>query len=294
MDFLPNIPAGADLGCVPKRDLIACQRRLNPTPWTALTEDKKLFYAYCAAMKLPVPTMWAVFDTPDGWLSTGEIISERNDWQRVFNEDLPDEFVIKPAGGVYGLGVSVFKRTPSGFEDFNGDTTTASDLYETLRSDGSFQSFVIQERIYNHYDLIRFSGTRALQTARLVTWLRSDGEVIDAVNGTLGSALGPGQEGFGFRVVAEHPTTGATIDGFQLPYWREARELVCRAARLFRPLRTIGWDVALTSSGPVLIEDNVWWDPSNDLVIGPQASDSRRGGLITLLKHLKQGHREGH
>ena len=34
-----------------------------------------------------------------------------------------------------------------------------------------------------------------------------------------------------------------------------------RAARAFAPLRTIGWDVAITPDGPSLIEGNVTWDP---------------------------------
>jgi len=31
----------------------------------------------------------------------------------------------------------------------------------------------------------------------------------------------------------------------------------------FWPLRTIGWDVALTPNGPRIVEGNVWWDPPN-------------------------------
>jgi hypothetical protein len=295
---------------------LAEQRHFNPSSWRALTEDKNVFYAYCAAVKLPVPALYAIFDVPNGWSSTGKILHERKDWERFFDEHLPDEFVVKPAEGVYGLGVNVYRRMAEGFQDVNGVNRTASALYEALRSDARYRRFVIQERLYNHADLVGLSGTTALQTARLVTWVRTDGEVeiyltflkiivgtgatdnydygragnlkanISVENGTLGPALA-GADGLGFRVVSMHPTTAVAISGFRLPYWQDARQLACRAARLFWPLRTIGWDVALTPKGPVLVEGNVWWDPSNDLVVGPQASDGRRGGVATLLKRFK-------
>lgn len=33
-------------------------------------------------------------------------------------------------------------------------------------------------------------------------------------------------------------------------------------------LKTIGWDVALTDDGPVIIEINNWWDTTGQLFIG--------------------------
>jgi hypothetical protein len=55
--------------------------------------------------------------------------------------------------------------------------------------------------------------------------------------------------------------TGADLVGVAVPLWREARALAERASRLFLPMRTIGWDVAVTPDGPVLIEGNARWDP---------------------------------
>ena len=40
-----------------------------------------------------------------------------------------------------------------------------------------------------------------------------------------------------------------------------ARGLVERSALLFQPMRTLGWDVAVTPRGPVVIEANNWWAP---------------------------------
>jgi hypothetical protein len=57
-----------------------------------------------------------------------------------------------------------------------------------------------------------------------------------------------------------------------------------RAARTFFPLRTVGWDIALTTDGPALIEGNPFWDPSNDLIIGPQPSPSSLAKVVEAMR----------
>ena len=54
-----------------------------------------------------------------------------------------------------------------------------------------------------------------------------------------------------------HPVTGTEITGFQIPLFDQALEL-CRTAsrRVEAHLTYIGWDVAITPDGPVLVEGN--------------------------------------
>jgi hypothetical protein len=51
--------------------------------------------------------------------------------------------------------------------------------------------------------------------------------------------------------------TGAQIKGRRLPLWAETVDLVCRAHAAFSDRITVGWDVAITDRGPVIIEGNV-------------------------------------
>ncbi len=55
---------------------------------------------------------------------------------------------------------------------------------------------------------------------------------------------------------AAHPTTGVTFDGFQLPDFQEACQLVLKGALESDKIRMIGWDVALSDKGPVVLEAN--------------------------------------
>jgi hypothetical protein len=56
-----------------------------------------------------------------------------------------------------------------------------------------------------------------------------------------------------------HPLTGKQINGFQLPYWSEVIDLARRAALHTPGNRSVGWDIAITESGPELIEGNHNW-----------------------------------
>ncbi len=63
----------------------------------------------------------------------------------------------------------------------------------------------------------------------------------------------------------KHPLSGIVFDGYQLPFWKETVELICNAHKQFYELQSIGWDVVITESGPVLLEGNDDWE-----IGGPQ------------------------
>jgi hypothetical protein len=58
------------------------------------------------------------------------------------------------------------------------------------------------------------------------------------------------------------PGTATPFVGFQLPDWPEMKALALRAAEAFPWARSIGWDIAPSDHGPVLIEGNEEWSPS--------------------------------
>ena len=53
-----------------------------------------------------------------------------------------------------------------------------------------------------------------------------------------------------------HPTNGFNMIGFKVPYFNEAIEMCKKAALVEKHIRYIGWDVAITPDGPVLVEGN--------------------------------------
>lgn len=61
-----------------------------------------------------------------------------------------------------------------------------------------------------------------------------------------------------FDIHEVHPDTGTVLRGIKLPYIPEAREMVKKAALVVPEVRYVGWDVAITETGPVLIEGNFY------------------------------------
>jgi hypothetical protein len=259
-----------------------------------MTEDKALFSRLCHAYRLSSPKTYAVFYKNSPGLGMPETpLGDRRAWCRFIQDHLPERFIIKPCRGVYGREVIGIHRTENRFTDHLKRHFSARDLFDLMSSSSSYSSFIIQEWLENHPDLYRLSGSVGLQTARLITLIDRNGEFsllhaffkpivgkniidnhdngrtgnlvaqIDPSTGTLFSADLVTGNGEGIKRVDAHPETGIPIRGAKLPLWDQTLALAETAAYKFLPLRTVGWDIAMTPSGPALIEGNAWWDPPN-------------------------------
>lgn len=58
------------------------------------------------------------------------------------------------------------------------------------------------------------------------------------------------------NIFAEHPISKHKIVGFKVPMFKEAIELVKEAAKVIPEVRYVGWDVAISENGPMIIEGN--------------------------------------
>ncbi len=56
----------------------------------------------------------------------------------------------------------------------------------------------------------------------------------------------------------QHPMTGVKFEGFEVPFYKEAEEMCMKAAEIEPHLGYVGWDVAITPTGPVLVEGNAY------------------------------------
>ncbi|WP_440997082.1 sugar-transfer associated ATP-grasp domain-containing protein [Arhodomonas sp. SL1] len=177
-------------------------------------------------------------------------------------------------------------------------TSAASEMRKSLtaptmhaRYQPNDHALLLQARLTPHPSLVTLAASRAIQTVRICTLAVSGqparvlfaflkvvaaGNVLDNFragqsgnllaypdyeNGRLYRVVGPPRPGALPSVLEYHPDSGVTMIGFEVPAWKAAVALALRAAERFQPLSAIGWDIAITPEGPLLLEGNGSWDP---------------------------------
>jgi hypothetical protein len=83
-----------------------------------------------------------------------------------------------------------------------------------------------------------------------------------------------------------HPKTGAAVTGRAIAHWPDLAALAIRAHRAFSGRVVIGWDLALTPEGPVIIEGNS--DPDTHFLQRVHRRMIGRSALAPLLRHHLQ------
>lgn len=290
--FSPEIREEDIINYSSKNALSTEQAKINPASWFDITESKDIFYRYCMMLDVPVPDLYAIYyKRSSGWTRDNEYIANNNEWSNYIRERMPETFVIKPARGVYGHGFSIYRRVAENFLNTQSISYTAESLINSLSSDNKYTIFILQEYLKNHPDITSLSGSEYLQTFRIITFVERSGScqilfsvlkiitgsssydnfeggitgnLVARVNideGTIYEVRGPSLDKPGYSPNYEYPDINDSIDGFEIPFWQETCQCIKEAAFKFLPIRTIGWDVAITPNGPVIVEANIRWDP---------------------------------
>lgn len=83
---------------------------------------------------------------------------------------------------------------------------------------------------------------------------------VDTDKGTL-REYGFYKPGFGTKVT-EHPDSHIVFKNYKIPYMKEALEQAKEFHRRLYGIHSIGWDIAITESGPCFVEGNDNWEIS--------------------------------
>lgn len=275
---------------VTNTDVEPVQRRWNPRNRHYLVRDKLSFHRRCVEAGLPTPDLIGVITQEGRELPNVKVVSEPHALDATLQSCEFAEFFFKHSGGAHGSGAFSVVRRGNEYE-FAGRTGTAEALFRhacaALPAD---EVYLVQPRLRNEQMLARIMSPNGLGTVRAVTLLR-DGRcsllsaclritvgtnvtdnfsvgtagnltsAIEIADGRLSAAVGSSSRIWpDMHTVHEHPDTGTRIEEFTLPHWTELTALVIRAHQAFPELGVIGWDVAITDHGPVLIEANHAWD----------------------------------
>jgi hypothetical protein len=173
-----------------------------------------------------------------------------------------------------GAGGAKWVRDGSAYRNSRGRRVLAATLVDEFRQ----QVCLVQPYVENHPNIAQITNG-ALASLRIVTGLNESagaefvtsniylphGVHETTVRG-IGCSIAPKTGSIRHAAfpdgvpLTNHPDTGALIIGIELPFWRESVELVRRAhATAFPCFAFLGWDVALTRDGPLLLETNSGW-----------------------------------
>lgn len=178
----------------------------------------------------------------------------------------------KPNGGHRGYGIEAFEVNENNIRE----------VYDKL---SAYPSGVIEEFITQHPEMSRLSPA-SVNSLRFVTIssnstpVTPDGKHVDIaysivrigrgdsivdnlhsggmvanVDMETGRLATNGADRNGDMFVT-HPETGVTIKGFEVPFFKEARDMVLEAIETRKVEGYLGWDIAISENGPMLLEVN--------------------------------------
>lgn len=267
---------------------------LTPRCYAYLFKNKLAFARYSRGASLPVAKLYGVFDPVVGQTANGAPLRCADDLRALLETGDFAEFVIKPVESLKGYMVLPLRRNSKTFESARGEGFSCQQLVGYMADPARLReaypdtpnpptTFLLEERLRPHAKLRCFTK-ETLCSTRVVTLVKSDGEVdilgaafklpgedrgVDNLSQgglCIGVELESGSlmEGVFYQSVPPtryktHPITGKDFYGFVLPIWDEVKALAVRAALEFPMVRAIGWDVAMTDRGAVLIEGNNGW-----------------------------------
>jgi hypothetical protein len=225
-------------------------------------QDKNRFAAICRAHGFPHVETLAVFDRKKQLYPATPFIPAR---QRLWVKSL------KLKGGAGG---AKWTKDVSFYRSAEDELLPVAELVERLRE----QDCIVQPFIENH-PVIQQVSNGALASLRIVTGL-NEAQQSERVTSQLILPHGSRQTSVAGIIcsvasdsgrieraalpdgtpVTHHPDTNMPIAGIEIPFWHESVELVVRAhAMAFAKFVFLGWDVALTKEGPLLLETNSGW-----------------------------------
>jgi hypothetical protein len=250
--------------------------------YVCLVRDKFVFAQFASSLGIPTPRTLALLDAECVvWLDSNVTVPLRAIPER---DDLTFDGFCKPLGGSQGDGAFPL-RIEAGSLYVRDRRISVSELRDRLD-----ERYLFQERIRQH-ESVSALHPDSVNSVRLLTFATGStielfaaamrigtrgknvdnwaaGGVIVGIDAERGELRGEAfhKPGYGRRV-QRHPDSGIAFQGFKIPYFAESVALVSRLHGYLRDIHSIGWDVAITPEGPIIIEGNDDWEGGIPMVL---------------------------
>ncbi len=246
-------------------------------------DNKLIFHLYFEFLQFPLPRLLAFqngnmyyFNNEQIFVHTAEEFNQL--LIKLMHASDSETIFMKCARDSYG-GKNIFKLN----KEYIDNNQKISELFELSRK----LDFIFEEKLIQHPDMDKINPN-SINTLRIDTfWPKNGKPEIISTNMRMGRGdsyvdnISSGGCGIGIDketgqlyeeastsmsvsggayYYTQHPLTGLVFKGYTIPCFNQAKQLVLRAASYLPFFRLIGWDVAITKDGPVLIEGNTDYD----------------------------------
>ena len=250
---------------------VAC----NNWHWFAPCHDKPLFYTILRGAGLPTPkTLSVVSPAARAGYKTAELTAEGIKWAL---RETGFPVFAKPVAGVYSLGTMVIEGIEGDEASVRSHGRVSCESLADYMRQISPAGYLLQAVLSPHPEISEFGGG-AVPSLRLLIIASETPTLISAVlklpaasniadnfwrSGNMLAAIDRADGSIRRAVVNKCMRPSVEHAGFVgrlVPDWEAAVSLALDGSRLFPPIRTQSWDVALTDAGPVLLEFNFGGD----------------------------------
>jgi hypothetical protein len=242
--------------------------KLNPSYYRSLLEDKYIFDRFMKSYNFPLAQMRGIImNNSIFWLNE----KGTEPLEAIINYELDCYCKMLTKWG----GQDVHKLE---INDRNVTIDNKLSDIPGLKKMVSNAIFVLQTTICQHPEMNRINSS-CVNTVRAITihngeyatnfinYLRLGvgNSIVDNIShGGLGCGIredgtifDTAMDKFGFTGwITHHPDSNVEFKGFKIPFYNEALKLVVNMHQCFHCFFIIGWDIAITESGPVIIEAN--------------------------------------
>jgi len=235
--------------------------------------NKLEFSIFCSKNSLPVPKLISHNSNSIFYYNNDKFPVKNTEtlitfFNHVFQESGYDSIFIKPLSLFGGKGCFKINKE-----------TIQKDIIKNAIS--LLENNCIHEEVVVQHDAINKIHPHCINTIRIETYIDQEGTIhnlsglmrfglgnsvidnshaggffvgIDLKTGVL-NKFGHQFSEFGGGKLTKHPDSDFVFDGFKLPYFKEICNLTIKATT-YLPDRYIGWDIAISDKGPIIIEAN--------------------------------------
>lgn len=253
-----------------RHPLVKARKDNVNTRYSIIADDKNVFYSYIGNMfPKNIPNTIFTFSGNKIIAPFGKYPNTRS----AFKSLVDGKYICKPTVGSHGDMIVALTKKGNNIKLSNNEVTI-SDLVKSSEQ----KPFIVQEFLKQH-EAINKINSETVNTIRIIStrWNEkthflaamirvgaTKGQVVDNADagGTFVAInINSGKlDKYGYFYnrprTTSHPVTGLVYNNYQIPYWKETLELIKNLHPIIFGFATIGWDIAITEDGPVIVEIN--------------------------------------